>query len=257
MSEHKQGFFDGASPKLLFSFGLSIGVTVVALLAFGVTLGIAVDDSSDSGSSADGSDSQQVAGADDSAAGVAAAPEASGDDIEALLDGMHLRGDEGAEITIVEFSDFECPFCERAHPTVKALLEANSDTVNWGYRHLPLTSIHPQAQPAAEASECAAEQGAFWEFTDAMYENQDRLGAALYSEVAADLGLKTSQFQSCVDDGKYESAVLADQALATTFGATGTPHFVMINNKTGEWDAISGALPQASFQQAVDAMLGS
>lgn len=248
MSEHQQGFFEGASPKLLFFFGLTIGVALIAVLAFAVTLGMSV---SDTGASARVSNTN-VAGATDTNP----APKATQADLKKLVESVHLRGDNDADITIVEFSDYQCPFCSKVHPTMQGLIAANEKTVNWGYRHLPLT-IHPQAQPAAEAAECANEQEKFWEFTDALFTNQERLGSSLFTEVATNLSLDTNAFQACVTEGKYKDKVANDLALASSFGATGTPHFVMINNKTGEWDSISGALPQATFQQAIDTILGS
>lgn len=250
MSEHSQGFFEGASPKLLFFFGLTIGIAVIAVLAFAVTLGMSV---SDTGVSARGSNAN-VAGATDT--NPTPTPKATQADLKKLVDSVHLRGDKDADITIVEFSDYQCPFCSKVHPTMQSLLSSNDGKINWGYRHLPLT-IHPQAQPSAEAAECADEQGKFWEFTDALFTNQERLGSSLFTEVATNIGLDGNAFQACVSGGKYKDKVASDLALASSFGATGTPHFVMINNKTGEWDSISGALPQATFQQAIDTILGS
>ncbi len=135
----------------------------------------------------------------------------------------HIRGDKDAPVTIVEFSDFQCPFCKRFHPTVKQVLGEYSKEVRWVYKHFPLDSIHPQARPAAEASECAAEQDKFWEFTDGLFENQSRLGGSLYKELAQDIGLNVNKFESCLSSGKYKDKVEADLQEGIKLGVNGTP----------------------------------
>src|SRR3989338_1358113 len=123
--------------------------------------------------------------------------------------GQHLRGSKDAPVKLVEYSDFECPYCKRHHPTLKQILAEYGDKVSLEYKHFPL-SFHPNAQKAAEASECAGEQGKFWEFHDAIFEDQVALGVTQYQQWAASTGLNTSKFNDCLDSGKYATKVQAE-----------------------------------------------
>ncbi|OGJ55862.1 hypothetical protein A3D88_01925 [Candidatus Peribacteria bacterium RIFCSPHIGHO2_02_FULL_52_16] len=165
----------------------------------------------------------------------------------------HIRGNPNAAVTIVEYSDYECPFCIRHHPTMKQVTEKYGDDVNWVYRHFPL-SFHPKAEPAALASECVAELGgndAFWKFTDTVFEE----GNYDYAAIAKDLGLNASQFDSCLSGAKYRDKVNAQMSGGSAAGVDGTPGSIVINNKTGDTRLISGAVPASSFESVIDAML--
>ncbi len=120
--------------------------------------------------------------------------------------------------------------------------------VKWIYKHFPLDSIHPQARPAAEASECAAEQNKFWEFTDGLFENQLRLGQALYKDLASQFGLDMNQFEDCLDSRKYRNKVTDDASLGSRNGVTGTPGN-FINGKL-----YPGALPFEQMQAIIDSL---
>lgn len=161
----------------------------------------------------------------------------------------HVRGNFAAPITIIEFSDFQCPFCKRFHPVAKRILEEYPDQVRWVYRHFPLDSIHPYARAAAEASECAAEQGAFWEFADGLFENQDRLGDKLYQELAQNLGLNMDQFDQCVSSAKYKKKVQAQYQDGLRVGVTGTPNG-FVNDQP-----LLGALPYEQLKSMIDKLL--
>jgi len=169
----------------------------------------------------------------------------------------HIRGNPTAQITIIEYSDFECPFCSRHHPTMEALLEEYGDDVNWVYRHYPL-SFHAQAQKAAEASECANELGgntAFWDYSDLLFEKgSDNSQLVSYAE---ELGLNKSSFESCLDSDKYADHVKEDMAGGTKAGVRGTPGNIVINNDTDETRLVSGAQPLSNFKAVIDEMLGS
>lgn len=160
----------------------------------------------------------------------------------------HVRGNSDAPVTIVEYSDFQCPFCQRFHPTVKRILDDYPNQVNWVYRHFPL-GFHENAQPAAEASECAAEQGKFWEFADGLFENQSKLGNAFYKELAQDLGLNAEQFDNCVSSRKYKDIVEADYQEGIKDGVTGTPGSFV----NGE--QVSGAVPYETLKAIVERAL--
>jgi protein-disulfide isomerase len=160
----------------------------------------------------------------------------------------HIKGNKKAQITLVEFSDFQCPFCARFHPTMKKIIEEFGDEVRWVFKHFPL-SFHPQAQPAAEASECAGEQGKFWEFAEALFENQQRLGKSLYQEIAENLGLKIEQFQECLSLRKYQEKVKNDYQSGVLAGVEGTPA-TFINGKL-----LSGIRPYEDLKALIEEML--
>jgi protein-disulfide isomerase len=161
----------------------------------------------------------------------------------------HVRGDFNAQITLVEFSDFECPFCARHYPTLKKILEDYKGKVRLVYKHFPL-SFHPNAQKAAEASECAVEQGKFWEYHDKIFENQaSGLSLEKFKQWAKELGLDTSKFNDCLDSGKYAQKVQADYQEGLQKGVNGTPT-TFVNGQP-----LSGALPYESFKQIIDSIL--
>ena len=169
-----------------------------------------------------------------------------------------VLGDPNAGITIIEFSDFQCPFCARAYEGAIADFKKStyftSGQVNLVYKQFPLNQIHPYAQKAAEASLCADEQGKFWEYHDKLFTNQDALDTASLKSYASQLGLNTAQFNSCLDDGKYKSEVSKELAQATSAGGQGTPFFVIVNTKTGDATVISGAYPWSQFESAIQSI---
>lgn len=161
----------------------------------------------------------------------------------------HVLGASNAKVTIVEFSDFQCPFCGRFYPSVKQALSEYKDKIKFVYRHFPLESIHPNARPAAEASECAAEQGKFWEFHDKMFEGQEQIGDAFYKKTATDLKLNMNKFNDCVATKKYAGKVDADYQTGISAGVQGTPH-TLVNGI-----AVSGAVPYEQLKAVIDAEL--
>jgi len=170
----------------------------------------------------------------------------------------HIRGDLAAPITLLEYSDFQCPFCARFHPTLQQVVKDYGGKVSWVYRYFPLNSIHPDAQKAAEAGECAAEQGKFWEMADKMFEMQQTSGVGLAQLpiYAQQVGVKDiKKFNDCVSSGKYAGLVAAEEKTGEDAGVTGTPGTIIINNKTGAKQLIPGALPIDSVKQMIDAMM--
>ena len=162
-----------------------------------------------------------------------------------------VKGDENAKVTIVEFSDFECPFCGRFYTdTLPSLLKDYIDTgkVKLYYRHFPL-AFHPQAKPLANVAECANEQDKFWEMHDKIFENNATVSSSTmdtFKGWAADLGLNTSKFNDCVDNSKYEKDIDADTADGTAAGVSGTPTFY-INGLQ-----LVGAQPIDAFKKIID-----
>jgi protein-disulfide isomerase len=139
-----------------------------------------------------------------------------------------IIGAYDAEITIVEFSDFECPYCADAVPAINEILERYPQ-VRFVYRHFPLTGIHSNAFRAAEASECAGEQGKFWEMHDTLFANQTALGESNLQEYAVTIGLDMDQFNDCMTSGKTRTAIEQDIADGEKYGVNGTPAFFLNN----------------------------
>ncbi|MDO8425632.1 MAG: thioredoxin domain-containing protein [bacterium] len=162
----------------------------------------------------------------------------------------HVRGNPDASVTIVEWSDFECLFCSRFHPTVAQALVEYPEDVRWVYRHFPLESIHPQARPAAEASECAAEQGKFWEYADALFQRQSELAPNFYKTLAGELKLDTEQFQECFSTRKYEGKVRGQESAGLAVGVQGTPGSFVNGIELG------GAVPYSQLKTVIDQVRG-
>ncbi|MBI2105935.1 DsbA family protein [Candidatus Woesearchaeota archaeon] len=171
---------------------------------------------------------------------------------EDFIDDDPVLGDKNAKLTIIEFSDFQCPFCKRARDdAIKQLEEQYIKTgkVKLVYRDFPLTSIHPMAQKSAEAAECADDQGKFWEYHDVIFERQASLSINSLKQWASELGLKTDDFNKCLDSGKYTNEVNKDASDAQRAGGQGTPYFIIGNQP------LSGAQPFAAFQAAIESQL--
>jgi len=185
--------------------------------------------------------------------------------IRVSLDDDPLKGNPSAEITIVEFSDFQCPFCARFHATTLPQIEQNylsTGKVNFVYRDFPIQSIHPNALPAALAAECADDQGKFWEYHDKLFQNQRswqglgiQTGINTFKEYAQELGLNLEEFNSCLDSRKYAQEINDDLQDGRDYGVTGTPGFFVGNEKIG-FIKIIGAQPYSVFQNVLNGQLG-
>jgi protein-disulfide isomerase len=154
-------------------------------------------------------------------------------------------GPANAPVTIVEFSDFQCPFCKRAEPALKQVQEKYGDKVRLVYMDFPL-AMHNHALDAAKAGRCAEEQGKFWPYHDAMFADQSKLSPEDLKNLAKTLGLDTSKFNTCFDQAKYEAGVRADMNQGKALGIDGTPAF-FINGRM-----LVGAQPVESFNQMID-----
>ncbi len=150
--------------------------------------------------------------------------------VQLAEDGATTKGPRAAPVTIVEFSDFQCPACRGFNPVLTEVLGRYGDQVRLVFRQLPLSSIHPQAQKAAEASLCARDQDQFWAMHDAMFANQRNLSTAGLKEAARTAGLDGEAFDQCLDSDQHASAVQADVDLATKLGLNGTPS-VFVNGR--------------------------
>ncbi len=161
-------------------------------------------------------------------------------------EGYPSLGPDDAPITVVEFSDYQCPFCRRFHDeTYQALLDAYPGQIRFVYRNLPLTSIHPSAMPAAVASLCANDQNMYWEYHEKLF-SSETLDEVTYIQYATDLGLDVDKFTACLSDGSHDEFIAEDMAFALDLGVQSTPTF-FVNGL-----AIVGAQPLSSFQQLID-----
>ncbi|MEE8126066.1 MAG: thioredoxin domain-containing protein [Nitrospirales bacterium] len=166
--------------------------------------------------------------------------------LEVSTDGAPFRGMAEAPVTLVEFSDFHCPFCKRVQPTLGKVLERYPKNVKLVFRDFPLDKLHPQARRAAEAARCTIEQGKFWEYHDLLFTNAPRASSEDLRTYAGQVGLDESQFQSCLSDGGQQAAVQQDVEEGVRLGITGTPMF-FINGRP-----LSGALPLERFVQVIE-----
>jgi len=178
--------------------------------------------------------------------------------VRAVDSSDHIFGDLGAEVTIVEYSDLECPFCARLHPTLTQIVGESEGNVRWVYRHFPL-SIHSNAFDAAVASECIAELGgndAFWTFNGRLFENQRSLGESFYTEIAVELGISENAFNECINSNRYNKHVQDDLDNAVSSGGRGTPFNIVISGE-GEVFPFSGALPYEQIKGIISQALNS
>lgn len=168
----------------------------------------------------------------------------------------HIRGDKNAPVLLVEYSDIDCPFCKKFHPTVKQALEEYDGQIAWVYRHFPLTSLHPEAKDKAIATECVAKysgEDAFWTYLDYLVSNE--IPASDLWQTAQNLGYTDARIETCIDTKETLPLVEADIKLAGEAGAKGTPHSVVFNSKTGKATLVSGAYPIEELKNAIDGVL--
>ncbi len=192
----------------------------------------------------------RVGGSPNQAAVAGATPSVDARAIEG--DGSRSLGSPDAPVVIVEFSDFECPFCKRFFDeTEPQIIEkyVKTGAVRFVYRDFPLSSIHADAEPAARAARCAGEQGKFWQYHNRLFERQESLSPANFGVWAGELGLDAAAFSACLGSGKYAAEVAKDLADGQAAGVTGTPTFFV--NGT----MLVGALPFAEFETAIERAL--
>jgi protein-disulfide isomerase len=155
------------------------------------------------------------------------------------------KGGANAQVEVIEFADFQCPYCLAAAPTVKKVMDTYGDRIRLVYRNYPLPS-HPQARPAAEAAQCANEQGQFWPYHDRLFAEPGKLADADLKKAAADLGMDAARFNTCVDEHRYQAVIEADQQAGNDAGVSGTPAF-FVNGRL-----LSGAQPFEAFKRVID-----
>ena len=166
--------------------------------------------------------------------------------VEVSIDGAPIRGTADAPVTVVEFSDFHCPFCKRVQPTLTQVLEKYPGKVRLLFRHLPLDALHPQARSAAEASWCAQDQGKFWEYHDLLFANAPKAAQDDLKHYAEQIDLDMKTFESCLSQNAHRGSIQRDIDEVTKLGMSGTPAF-FINGRP-----LSGAQPFEKFVQVID-----
>lgn len=166
-----------------------------------------------------------------------------------IRDGDPTLGPMNAPITIVEFGDFECPYCREAYPVIRSLAAEFGDKLRIIYRHFPVPQIHDKAIAAAEASMCAEEQGKFWPYHDRLFQNQDQLDAASLKQYALRVGLDIDEFNKCFDERKYQELVRRDMTDGKALGVRGTPTW-FINGRREE-----GAIPENVFRKEIERII--
>lgn len=185
----------------------------------------------------------------------------SADQVDKLRDDDHVRGDRNARILLIEYSDLECPFCKRFHPTAQQIVDEYKGEVAWVYRHFPLDAIHSKADKEAEAIECANElagNDGFWKMTDKIFEvtpSNNGLNLDDLPKLAGEVGLSQSAFKECLDSGKYADHIESDYQGGIKAGITGTPGNILLDTKTGKTKLIPGALPFENFKTEIDSMI--
>jgi protein-disulfide isomerase len=196
---------------------------------------------------------------------IAANPDApavdTSDKIDPVTEADHIKGNINAPIKLVEYSDFECPFCKRHHETVETVVEKYGDKIAWVYRQFPLEQLHKKAMPVALASECVAELGgdkAFWIFTDRYFEetlSNDKTDiTTVIPKLALEAGVDKAAFTTCFESERHKAAVEADMADAVETGGRGTPWSVLLG-PDGKTYPINGSLPASAIEQMIETAL--
>ena len=162
------------------------------------------------------------------------------------VDGAPFKGPAKAPVTIVEFSDFHCPFCRRVIPTLAQLESQYGEKIKLVFRDFPIESLHPGAIKAHEAARCANEQGKFWPYHDKLFAGPSSSSPELFKGLAKEVGLDAVAFETCLGSGKYQAAIKQDIEEGNRVGVTGTPAF-FINGRL-----ISGAQPLEAFARVID-----
>lgn len=237
-------FFDGGAKTMFFS-GLFLGIAVSAVIGFGLTFALLAGGKLPSGGSL-AANNPTVPTANDPTQ--PSAPAGPVKPVDEKVD--HIKGSKNAKVTLIEYSDFQCPFCQRHTPSIESALKDFPQDVRLVYRHYPLSAIHPEAQKAAEASECAAKLGGedkFWQMHDQLFAKQESLGTQTYIDIAKSLGINEGNFTKCLNSGEMAKRVNTDTTEGSAAGVEGTPA-TFVNGSL-----ISGAVPYAQLKAAIQA----
>jgi len=261
----KQDFFALLSPRSALLVGITGGILALGTIGFFV-LGSTMLFGDSAGA---------VAGVKTNVAQAAptptAAPAPSGnvappavnniaEGIPPITDEDHIRGNPNAPLTFIEYSDIECPYCKRLHPTMQRIMDDYDGKIKWIYRHYPL-SFHPNADREAEATECMAELGGndlFWSYLDTLFERTTSNGNGIRYEqlapIAAEFGINQDVFQDCLDSRRYQDKIANQLATGQAAGVTGTPGSFFIDAE-GNGRLVAGAVPYETIKAMIDEAL--
>lgn len=238
----QKSVFNSLKPKNAFFAGLFGGILVICAIGFFILLAIMLGDESD------GSENNKVGVVNVNSQNVNQAAAPAGTPAP-ITDSDYIRGDKNAAVVLIEYSDYQCPFCQKHHTTMQQIFDEFGDQVAWVYRHLPLTQLHPLANKASLAAECAGEQGKFWEYTDKLYENQNSITNDYFGQLSGELSLNSTQFNDCLDSNKYQAKINNNSSDANQSGARGTPA-TFING-----ELVAGAVPYEQFKGFIESLL--
>ena len=185
----------------------------------------------------------------------------SSTDIRAVDGTDHILGNPNAPIKLIEYSDFECPYCKIYQTTLHQIMDdyGAKGQVAWVFRHFPITELHSKALKEAEATECAADQGgndAFWKYSDQLYAvtpSSNGLDLAVLPQIAEQIGLDKAKFEQCLESGKFTDKIMAQRQEIMKTGAQGTPHIVI--EVQGSFLPLPGAQPIGSLRSAINEIL--
>lgn len=253
MSEHKEekGFIDNLKPQAAFKVGLLSGLGIMFVLGFFIMLGMLLngDGISLGSGSKKANDNNKF-----EAPKQAVVNQDTGIEFVQPHSEDYVKGNPDAKVTLVEYSDIDCPFCQRFHGTIGQILEAYPNDVNVVFRHFPLTQLHPDAATKAAASECVGELGgndAFWSYLDVLFNNKTAVSGL--AQAAGQVGVDQTAFQECLDSGKYDAKIAASTQEATKAGARGTPYSILTDGT--QTIPVNGALPFEQVKPQIDSLL--
>lgn len=264
MEQNQKGLLDVLGPKRSFLFGLALSIMAigtvgfVAFLVSGDTL-LASDAKTSSNTVADSGINTNSAPSIPTPTAVPTVPSPTNAVIAEVTDADWVKGNRNATVSVIEYSDSECPFCKRVHPTIQQVVDNYDGQVNWVYRHFPLSSLHQKAAKEAKAAECAGELGGndgFWAFIDRLYEitpSNDGLLESQLSDIAKYAGIDVSKFEECLSSGKYTEKIQDAVIAAGAAGGQGTPYNVIVSGD--QKIPVSGAQPYEQFTSVIDSLL--
>lgn len=246
----KKGFFDLLQPKQAFVLGCVCSLLIIGTigcLGLGFYVWQGRSGSFDTTKTTNAANSNNAAaGAGNTATGTTAVDFSK---LPAVTSSDHVTG--RGDITIVSYSDFQCPYCKTFDATMQQIMKDYSGKIKWVYREFPL-SFHNEAQNAAEAAECAGAQGKFWEYAAKLFANQSSLGEDFYKQTASDLGLNTTDFDSCRSSDKMLTVISDYQKGASTVGVRGTPSSFLISKDGTVQQIKGGAVSAATLKTLLD-----
>lgn len=250
-----QNFFDAIPSKTAFWIGCATSVLAIGTVGFVLLAGCMITQKcSVGGLGLERDNAKGIAVNNPSPSPEANTPTAPTGTVPVVSADDHIRGDKNAPVTLIEYSDFQCPYCGAFEPTLDSVMKTYAGKVRLVYRHFPL-SFHPNALPAANAAECASEQGKFWEFHDALFANQDKESDSYYTTLAQNNKLDMKKFADCVSAKKYQKKIQDESSAGGAAGINGTPCTFVIG-KDGNATPITGAVPLDQLTAAIDKALG-